>query len=59
MGELPPVKKAAAVFRQYCYDYRDQLMAGIIVAGWDPKDGGQVIDKLALSELCCVTRFDK
>ena len=42
MGELPPVKKAAAVFRQYCYDYRDQLMAGIIVAGWDPKLGGQV-----------------
>lgn len=42
MGELPPVQKAAAVFRQYCYDYRDQLLAGIIVAGWDPKRGGQV-----------------
>jgi len=42
MGELPPVQKAAAIFRQYCYDYRDQLLAGIIVAGWDPKLGGQV-----------------
>ena len=42
MGELPPVNKAAAMFRQYCYDYRDQLLAGIIVAGWDPKLGGQV-----------------
>ena len=42
MGELPPVNKAAAMFRQYCYDYRDQLLAGIIVAGWDPKSGGQV-----------------
>lgn len=42
MGELPLVKKAAEVFRSYCYNYRDQLMAGIIVAGWDPKEGGQV-----------------
>jgi len=42
MGELPLVKKAAEIFRGYCYDYRDQLTAGIIVAGWDPKQGGQV-----------------
>jgi len=42
MGELPSVKKAAEIFRSYCYDYRDQLTAGIIVAGWDPKVGGQV-----------------
>ncbi|CAK8691256.1 unnamed protein product [Clavelina lepadiformis] len=42
MGGLPSVKKAAETFRDYCYNYRDQLMAGIIVAGWDPKLGGQV-----------------
>nr|CAB3265226.1 proteasome subunit beta type-6-like [Phallusia mammillata] len=42
MGELPSVRKAAAIFREYCYEYRDSLTAGIIVAGWDPKQGGQV-----------------
>lgn len=42
MGGLPLVKKAAEIFRGYCYNYRDQLTAGIIVAGWDPKEGGQV-----------------
>lgn len=25
-----------------CYNYRDQLSAGIIVAGWDSRHGGQV-----------------
>ena len=29
-------------FQEICYDYRDQLMAGIIVAGWDKEKGGQV-----------------
>jgi len=42
MGKLPSVKKAAEIFKSYCYNYRDQLTAGIIVAGWDPKLGGQV-----------------
>jgi len=41
-GHLPHVHKAAEIFRDFCYSYRDQLMAGIIVAGWDPKLGGQV-----------------
>jgi len=41
-GHLPLVQKAAETFRDFCYSYRDQLMAGIIVAGWDPKQGGQV-----------------
>ena len=43
-GHMPHVKKAAETFRDFCYSYRDQLMAGIIVAGWDPKQGGQVIN---------------
>ncbi|KAI1309368.1 Proteasome subunit beta type-6 [Halotydeus destructor] len=36
------VNTAANVFREMCYNYRDQLMAGIIVAGWDKRNGGQV-----------------
>merc|ERR1712178_248215 len=36
----PQVSDAAAVFKQYCYGYRDQLMAGIIVAGYDEIIGG-------------------
>lgn len=42
MGRTPTVKDAAMAFRQYCYEYRDRLMAGIIVAGWDSVLGGQV-----------------
>ena len=42
MGEEPLVKTAATVFQDLCYGYRDQLSAGIIVAGWDRKLGGQV-----------------
>ncbi|XP_061392717.1 proteasome subunit beta type-6 [Musca vetustissima] len=41
-GEEPLVAEAASEFRNYCYNYRDSLVAGIIVAGWDKKNGGQV-----------------
>merc|ERR1712066_295968 len=41
-GEKVPVQTAAYLFKEICYDYRDQLMAGIIVAGWDKEKGGQV-----------------
>jgi len=41
-GEEPTVATAAAIFRELCYNYRDQLTAGIIVAGWDKQKGGQV-----------------
>ena len=44
MGEEPLVRTAAAVFQDLCYNYRDQLSAGIICAGWDKKKGGQVKD---------------
>merc|ERR1712063_173466 len=33
LGEPPLVKTAATVFQELCYNYRDQLMAGIICAG--------------------------
>ena len=38
----PLVKTAANIFKDLCYNYRDQLMAGIICAGWDAEKGGQV-----------------
>ncbi|KAK7093562.1 proteasome subunit beta type-6-like [Littorina saxatilis] len=42
MGEEPRVHTAANVFKEMCYDHRDSLSAGIIVAGWDKRGGGQV-----------------
>ncbi|XP_013773615.1 proteasome subunit beta type-6-like isoform X1 [Limulus polyphemus] len=42
LEEPPSVKTAASVFREFCYSYRDSLTAGIICAGWDKRDGGQV-----------------
>ena len=42
LEEPPLVKTAATVFQELCYNYRDQLMAGIICAGWDRRLGGQV-----------------
>ena len=42
-GEEPRVRVAANIFRELCYNNRDNLMAGIIVAGWDKTEGGQVL----------------
>lgn len=42
LGEQPLVETGAALFRELCYNYRDSLMAGILVAGWDKRKGGQV-----------------
>ena len=41
-GEPAPVHTAAYLFKELCYDYRDSISAGIIVAGWDKHKGGQV-----------------
>lgn len=41
-NEEPTVHAAANVFRDICYNYREQLTAGIICAGWDKRNGGQV-----------------
>lgn len=41
-NEEPTVHAGANVFRDICYNYRDQLHAGIICAGWDKRNGGQV-----------------
>ncbi|NXU98056.1 PSB6 protein, partial [Cettia cetti] len=42
LEEAPRVRTAARLFQQSCYRYREELSAGIIVAGWDPRKGGQV-----------------
>ena len=36
------MQTAANVFRELCYTNKNMLMAGILVAGWDPIKGGQV-----------------
>merc|ERR1712038_1234703 len=41
-GEPASVYTGAHLFKNISYDYRDQLTAGIIVAGWDKEKGGQV-----------------
>ncbi|KAE8743278.1 hypothetical protein FOCC_FOCC011107 [Frankliniella occidentalis] len=42
LGEEPRVEVAASLFQDMCYNYRDSITAGIILAGWDPYKGGQV-----------------
>lgn len=36
------MKTAAMLFRNLCYERRDEASAGIICAGWDEREGGQV-----------------
>ncbi|KAF3481826.1 uncharacterized protein GIQ15_04585 [Arthroderma uncinatum] len=38
----PTTQTAAALFQELCYDNKDALSAGIIIAGYDPRHGGQV-----------------
>jgi 20S proteasome subunit beta 1 len=42
IGRLPSVKTAASLFQQLCYENKNNLLAGIICAGWDEQRGGQV-----------------
>ena len=41
-GERPTVQTAAKLFEKLCYENKDQLSAGIIVAGWDKEVGPSV-----------------
>lgn len=41
-GTPPPVHTAATMFQKMCYDNKDNLSAGIIVAGWDKEEGPSV-----------------
>ncbi|CAM5179100.1 unnamed protein product [Eretmochelys imbricata] len=42
LDEPPLVHTAASLFKEMCYRYREDLMASVIVAGWDRRKGGQV-----------------
>ena len=41
-SEPATVRITASLFRQLCYENKDSLSAGIIVAGWDKYHGGEV-----------------
>ncbi|KAF7301402.1 Proteasome subunit beta [Mycena indigotica] len=41
-GAPPPVHTAASLFQKLCYENKDNLSAGIIVAGWDKEVGPSV-----------------
>jgi len=51
LGKAPKVTTAASLFRQMCYHNKNNLMAGIICAGWDEYKGGQVFN-IALGGAC-------
>ncbi|CAH8570014.1 unnamed protein product [Dicrocoelium dendriticum] len=42
MNKDPTVLEAAVACRSLCYNYRDDLTAGLFVAGWDNSLGGQI-----------------
>ncbi|KAI1737240.1 proteasome A-type and B-type [Xylaria scruposa] len=41
-GKPPTTQTAAAIFQEICYSNKDRLSAGLIIAGWDERHGGQV-----------------
>mmetsp|Transcript_11203 Transcript_11203/g.15714 ORF Transcript_11203/g.15714 Transcript_11203/m.15714 type:complete len:232 (-) Transcript_11203:82-777(-) len=41
-GRQPTVKTAAHIMKRLCYENKDNLMAGVIIAGWDEVEGGSV-----------------
>ncbi|KAJ2454551.1 Proteasome subunit beta type-1 [Coemansia sp. RSA 2336] len=43
-GEMPTVKVASSLFQEICYHNKNNLMASIIVAGWDKQNGGSVYE---------------
>jgi len=42
LGEQPTVNTAANLFKLIAYNNKDNLMAGLLIAGYDEKRGGQV-----------------
>ncbi len=38
------MRTCANLMKSICYNNKDNLMAGIIVGGWDPYEGGQVYE---------------
>jgi hypothetical protein len=48
MNEPPLVRIAANCVHRMIYQYRDDFLAGMIIAGWDKKLGGQVSQKYSI-----------
>eukprot|EP01123_Difflugia_compressa_P002960 TRINITY_DN1379_c0_g1_i1.p1 TRINITY_DN1379_c0_g1~~TRINITY_DN1379_c0_g1_i1.p1 ORF type:complete len:224 (+),score=37.47 TRINITY_DN1379_c0_g1_i1:38-709(+) len=42
IGELPLVRTSAALVQQLSYNNKAHLLAAMIIAGWDPHNGGEV-----------------
>ena len=42
LNEPPPAYTSASLFKEMSYRYREDPTAGIILAGWDPQEGGQL-----------------
>lgn len=42
LDHLPKVRTASSLFKKLCYENRNHLLAGIICAGYDDEQGGQV-----------------
>jgi len=51
LSKPPLVQVAAKLFQNQCYHQRDDVSAGIIVAGWDAREGGQVYS-IPLGGMC-------
>jgi 20S proteasome subunit beta 1 len=55
-GRPPKVKTAAHLMAKMCYENKDNLLAGLIVAGWDPVDGCSIYN-IALGGACLEVPF--
>jgi len=57
-GRPASVRDAAMAFKEICYEYRDSLMAGLIVAGYDDVNGGKVysvpIGGMCVNQSVCI-----
>jgi 20S proteasome subunit beta 1 len=55
-GREPRVSVAAHLMASLCYDNKDKLSAGLIVAGWSPQEGG-VVYQVAQGGSCLKVPF--
>jgi 20S proteasome subunit beta 1 len=44
LNRLPKVKTCATIMKSMAYSNKDRLMAGLIIGGWDPYEGGQIYE---------------
>jgi 20S proteasome subunit beta 1 len=58
LNSEPKVHTAAVLFQDIIYQNKDRLMAGIIVGGYDKKNGGQVYSITLGGTMVCVCLSD-